>query len=183
MENNILQALVFIGSAIVLVPIFKYLGFGSVLGYLIAGIVVGPYGLKFINDAEHVMHFAEIGVVILLFMIGLEIQPFKLWSMRKHLLGLGGLQVAITTLVFMLIGKWMGLSNVSAAVIGFSLSLSSTAFAMQTLMERNQFNTEFGRSSFSILLMQDLVAIPALAIIPALAAVSKTESSAWPKTI
>jgi len=183
MEHLIFETLVFIGSAILLVPIFKYLGFGSVLGYLIAGIVVGPYGLQFIGDAESVMHFAEIGVVILLFMIGLEIQPFKLWSMRKHLLGLGGLQVALTTIVFMLIGKWLGLSNVTAVVIGFCLSLSSTAFAMQTLMERNQFNTEFGRSSFSILLMQDLVAIPALAIIPTLAAVSTTESSSWSKML
>jgi monovalent cation:proton antiporter-2 (CPA2) family protein len=183
MEHLIYQTLVFIGSAIVLVPIFKYLGFGSVLGYLIAGIVVGPYGLKFIGDAESVMHFAEIGVVLLLFMIGLEIQPFKLWSMRKHLLGLGGLQVGITTFVFTMIGQWMGLEIFPAAVIGFSLSLSSTAFAMQTLIERNQFNTEFGRSSFSILLMQDLVAIPALAIIPTLAAVSTTESSSWPKVI
>lgn len=181
MENYIQQTLVFIGSAIVLVPIFKYLGFGSVLGYLIAGIVVGPYGLKFIGDAESVMHFAEIGVVLLLFMIGLEIQPFKLWSMRKHLLGLGGLQVGVTTIVFTLIGQWMGLELFPAVVIGFSLSLSSTAFALQTLMERNQFNTEFGRSSFSILLMQDLVAIPALAIIPTLAAVSTSESSSWPK--
>lgn len=183
MENYIQQTLVFIGSAIILVPIFKYLGFGSVLGYLIAGIVVGPFGLKFIDNAESVMHFAEIGVVILLFMIGLEIQPFKLWSMRKHLLGLGGLQVFFTSIVFMMIGKWIGLSNVSAGVIGFSLSLSSTAFALQTLTERNQFNTEFGRSSFSILLMQDLVAIPALAIIPSLAAVSTNETSSLPKIL
>ena len=181
MEQLILQTLVFIGSAIILVPVFKYLGFGSVLGYLIAGIVVGPYGLKLIGDAESVMHFAEIGVVLLLFMIGLEIQPFKLWSMRKHLLGLGGLQVLITSFVFMLIAKAMGLPTLSASVIGFCLSLSSTAFAMQTLMERNQFNTEFGRSSFSILLMQDLVAIPALAMIPALAVSSQAESHPWPK--
>ncbi|MEZ4845587.1 MAG: monovalent cation:proton antiporter-2 (CPA2) family protein [Bdellovibrionota bacterium] len=183
MENYILQTLVFIGSAIILVPIFKYLGFGSVLGYLIAGIVVGPFGLKLINDAEHVMHFAEIGVVILLFMIGLEIQPFKLWSMRKHLLGLGGLQVVITTILFTAIGKWVGLETFPATVIGFSLSFSSTAFALQTLTERNQFNTEFGRSSFSVLLMQDLVAIPALAIIPTMAVASSTESSSWPKVV
>lgn len=182
MENYIQQTLVFIGSAILLVPIFKYLGFGSVLGYLIAGIVVGPYGLKFIGDAESVMHFAEIGVVLLLFMIGLEIQPFKLWSMRKHLLGLGGLQVLLTTTVFTLIGKWLGLSDISAVMIGFSMSLSSTAFALQTLTERNQFNTEFGRSSFSILLMQDLVAIPALAIIPSLASTS-AEPASWTKLL
>jgi monovalent cation:proton antiporter-2 (CPA2) family protein len=183
MENYIQQTLVFIGSAIVLVPIFKHLGFGSVLGYLIAGIVVGPHGLKFIADAESVMHFAEIGVVLLLFMIGLEIQPFKLWSMRKHLLGLGGLQVLITTIAFGLIGKWFGLSDIAAVLIGFSMALSSTAFALQTLTERNQFNTEFGRSSFSILLMQDLVAIPALAIIPVLTISGSGETSSWFKIL
>src|SRR5687768_5500645 len=105
MESYIQQVLVFIASAIVLVPIFKYLGFGSVLGYLIAGIIVGPQGLKLIHDSESVMHFAELGVVLLLFIIGLEIQPLKLWSMRRHLLGIGGLQVLLSTLVFAIIGK------------------------------------------------------------------------------
>lgn len=183
MESYIQQALVFIGSSIVLVPIFKRLGFGSVLGYLIAGIIVGPYGLKLIHDSESVMHFAELGVVLLLFMIGLEIQPFKLWSMRKHLLGLGGLQVLISSLVFMIIGKFLGLTFLAATVLGFALSLSSTAFAMQTLMEKNQFNTEFGRSSFSVLLMQDLLAIPALALIPVLANTEVQEGHSWQKII
>jgi monovalent cation:proton antiporter-2 (CPA2) family protein len=181
MESYVQQTLVFIGSAILLVPIFKYLGFGSVLGYLIAGILVGPHCLRLIGDSESIMHFAEIGVVLLLFMIGLEIQPFKLWSMRRHLLGLGGLQILVTTLLFTMIAKWLGLSMLAAVVIGFSLSLSSTAFALQTLMERNQFNTEFGRSSFSILLMQDLIAIPALAIIPAFAVGTSSDAGFWPK--
>lgn len=181
MESYIQQALVFIGASVILVPIFRYLGFGSVLGYLIAGVIVGPYVLKLIGDSESVMHFAEIGVVLLLFMIGLEIQPFKLWSMRKHLLGLGGLQILFTTTVFMTLGKIFGLSNISALILGFSLSLSSTAFAMQALAEKNQFNTEFGRSSFSVLLMQDLVAIPALAAIPALVGSGKFEVHAWTK--
>ncbi len=174
MESFIQQALVFIGSAIVLVPIFRWLRFGAVLGYLIAGIVVGPHALKLIHHTENVAHFAELGVVLLLFLIGLEIQPRKLWSLRRHLLGLGGLQVALTTGVFTLIGLNVGFTPLAASVIGFGLSLSSTAFALQTLNERNQFNTEFGRSSFSVLLMQDLVAIPALAIIPVLAE-SKSE--------
>ncbi len=183
MESYIEQALVFIGAAIVLVPIFKYLGFGSVLGYLIAGIIVGPYGLKLINDSESVMHLAELGVVLLLFMIGLEIQPFKLWSMRKHLFGLGGLQVLLTTVFFMFIGKYFGMSTLASVLIGFSLSLSSTAFAMQTLNERNQFNTEFGRASFSVLLMQDLIAIPALAFIPVLASSGGSTPLSWEKMI
>ena len=168
MESFIYHALVFIGSAIVLVPLFQRLGFGSVLGYLAAGIIVGPYGLKLIPDAESVMHLSELGVIFLLFVIGLEIELKKLWGMRRHLLGLGGLQVLLTTLAFTFIGLRFDLSLMASAVVGFGLSLSSTAFAMQTLTEKNQFNTEFGRSSFSILLMQDLVAIPALAIIPSL---------------
>lgn len=168
MNGFIQQALVFIGASVILVPIFHRLGFGSVLGYLIAGILVGPSGLKFINHPESVLHFAELGIVILLFMIGLEIQPKKLWSMRKHLVGFGGLQVLVTTMIFMVIGLGMGFDALTAGVIAFGLSLSSTAFALQTLMEKNQFNTEFGRGSFSILLMQDMLAIPALAIIPSL---------------
>ncbi len=164
------QALVFIASAIILVPIFQKLRFGSVLGYLIAGIVVGPFGLKLIQDSKSVLHFAELGVVFLLFVIGLEIQPAKLWSMRRQLVGLGGLQIALTTAIFFAVGLFFDLSPTTALVIGFALSLSSTAYALQTLIERNEFNTEFGRSSFSILLMQDLVAIPALALIPMLAA-------------
>lgn len=170
MNSFIQQALIFIGSAVVLVPLFKKLGLGSVLGYLIAGVIVGPFGLALVRDAETVIHFSELGVVLLLFVIGLEIQPHKLWSMRKHLLGLGGLEIGICTFFFALAGVAFGLSLVSAIVIAFALSLSSTAFAVQMLNEKNQFNTEFGRASFSILLAQDLAAIPALAIIPALAA-------------
>lgn len=177
MTNYLDQALVFIGSAVVLVPIFNRLGFGSVLGYLIAGILVGPFGLGLIKEADSVLHFAELGVVLLLFIIGLEIQPPKLWSMRRNLLGLGGTQVVLTSAIFMGIGIMSGLSPLAAGVIGFSLSLSSTAFTVQTLTERNEFRTEFGQASFSILLMQDLIAIPALAIIPALAATGESNAS------
>jgi monovalent cation:proton antiporter-2 (CPA2) family protein len=168
METFVQQALVFIGSSVILVPIFQKLRFGSVLGYLMAGILVGPFGFKLIQDAESVRHFAELGVILLLFIIGLEIQPAKLWAMRKHLFGLGGLQVFSCTVVFSACAFWLGLPLVTAMIVGFSFSLSSTAFAMQTLTERNQLNTEFGQASFSVLLMQDMLAIPALAIIPIL---------------
>jgi monovalent cation:proton antiporter-2 (CPA2) family protein len=181
MDSFIQQALVFIGASVILVPLFQKLGFGSVLGYLIAGILVGPFGLKFVSDSESVMHFSELGVTLLLFVIGLEIQPRKLWSMRRHLFGLGGLQVILTSLIFMFIGQMIGFSPMAAGVVGFGLSLSSTAFAVQTLTERNQFNTEFGRSSFSILLMQDLFAIPALAVIPALGHSIGNDGMSWPK--
>jgi len=172
MDSITEQALVFIASAIILVPIFQKLRFGSVLGYLIAGVVVGPFGLGLIHDSQSVIHFAEFGVVFLLFLIGLEIQPSKFWAMRRLLFGLGGMQVLMSTAIFSGIGFTFGLPAATSLVLGFALSLSSTAYALQTLIERNEFNTEFGRSSFAVLLMQDLVAIPALALIPFLAASS-----------
>lgn len=162
------QILIFIGASILMVPLFHRMGFGSVLGYLIAGVFVGPYGFRLIRDLESVMHFSEFGVVLLLFVIGLEIQPRKLWSMRKDLIGLGGVQVLICTLIFAVAGMMASGDVITSFVLGFGMSLSSTAFAVQSLQARNNFNTEFGKSSFSILLMQDLLAIPALAIIPSL---------------
>lgn len=179
MSEFINQALVFVGATVLIVPLFHLLGLGSVLGYLIAGIIVGPHALGLIHEAESVLHFAELGVVLLLFIIGLEIQPRKLWSMRRQLVGLGGLQVLLCTLAFMAAGFWYGLTPLAAGIIGFGLSLSSTAFALQYLIEKNQFNTAFGQSSFAILLSQDLLAIPALAIIPALA-VSEASGSEGP---
>jgi monovalent cation:proton antiporter-2 (CPA2) family protein len=177
MTSLIDQTLVFIGSAIIMVPLFHKIGLGSVLGYLIAGILVGPFGLAFIKDSQSVLHFAELGVVFLLFIIGLEIQPLKLWSMRKKLIGLGGMQILLCTTLFTFIISFLGLPLPASIIISLGLSLSSTAFAIQTLTEKNQFNTEFGRSSFSILLMQDLVAIPALAIIPLFALESNQNSA------
>ena len=117
--------LVFIGASVVLVPIFHRLGLGSVLGYLTAGILVGPQGFRLIADSHGVLHFAELGVVLLLFMIGLEIQPRKLLTMRKELLGLGGLSIILCTLVFGTLAWGFGLSAIPAGIIGFSLSLSS----------------------------------------------------------
>ena len=168
MNSFINQSLFFIASAVILVPIFHKLGLGSILGYLVAGIIVGPYGLSMVHETEMLKHFAELGVILLLFIIGLEIQPSKLWSMRKRLFGMGNLQVVSCTLIFMSIALFSGISAIPAFVIGFGLSLSSTAFALQTLQDKSQLGTEYGQSSFAILLMQDLIAIPALAIIPTL---------------
>jgi monovalent cation:proton antiporter-2 (CPA2) family protein len=179
MNSFLEQALTFITAALILVPLFQRLGFGSVLGYLIAGLLIGPYGLNLIGKPETIAHVSELGVVMLLFLIGIELQPGKLWNMRRHLLGLGGLQVLVCSLVFMLIAGAAGLPWLSAAVVGFAFSLSSTAFAVQTLTERNQFNTEFGRASFAVLLMQDLMAIPALAVIPALGASTSAQGMTW----
>lgn len=162
------EALVFLGAAVLLVPLFLRLGLGTVLGYLAAGSIIGPHILGWIKDYESVAKYAELGVVFLLFIIGLELQPKRLWAMKRSLLGFGGIQVFLCTLVFFLIGTATGMSPAASFVIGFSLSLSSTAFALQTLTERKVLNTQFGRASFSVLLMQDVLAIPALALIPTL---------------
>jgi monovalent cation:proton antiporter-2 (CPA2) family protein len=177
MENFLHAALIFFSAAVILVPIFHRLGLGPILGYLVGGIVVGPFGLKFFDDSESTAHFAELGVVLLLFIIGLEIQPQKLWQMRNRLLGLGLLQVVVTSTIFTLIGSLCGLEFQCAAIVGFGLSLSSTAFALQSLSDRNELTTEFGKGAFAILLMQDLTAIPALAIIPLLFATSGSQNS------
>ena len=179
MSHFIQQALVFIGASIILVPLFHRLGLGSVLGYLMAGVLVGPGGFGFIKEVESVAHLGELGVVLLLFIIGLEIQPRKLWSMRQSLLRLGLAQILLCSLVFMLIMKAFGVNWTMAALVGFALSLSSTAFALQTLSERNQFNTDFGQAAFSILLAQDLVAIPAMALIPMLAKDATNTEFSW----
>ncbi|MBL9039091.1 MAG: cation:proton antiporter [Archangium sp.] len=164
------EAVVFLISAVVAVMLFKRAGLGSVLGYLVAGLVVGPSGFAFVSDVERVSSVAELGVVLLLFIIGLELQPSRLWQMRGHVFGLGGLQVGATTAVLALLGLGFGLSPVAALVTGFALSLSSTALAVQVLAERNQLTAQHGRIAFGILLFQDLAAIPFLALLPLLGA-------------
>lgn len=168
MHTPLQEALVFLGAAVILVPLFLRLGLGTVLGYLTAGSLIGPQILGWVSDSENVRHYSEFGVVFLLFIIGLELQPKRLWGLRRTLTGFGGLQIGICTLAFFLLCKLWGLSNSASFVIGFSLALSSTAFALQTLTERKVINTQYGRSAFAVLLMQDVAAIPALAIIPTL---------------
>lgn len=165
---HLLQALAFLGSSVLLVPVFQKLGLGSILGYLAAGILIGPQGAHLIVDVKAAQNLAEFGVVFLLFLIGLELQPKKLLAMKRTLIGFGGLQMLICSLALGALVKLLGASWNSAWVAGFALSLSSTAFALQAMAERKVLNTEFGRSSFAILLMQDVLAIPALAIIPTL---------------
>lgn len=165
-------ALIYLSLSALLVSLFHKLGLGSVLGYLAAGFIIGPHALSVVKDVNSVSGFAEFGVVFLLFIIGLELQPKKLWNMRKDLIGYGGLQILICTLGLGAIVKFFGLNWSQSFVIGFALSLSSTAFAMQTLIERKQLQTEPGQVSFAILLMQDIVAIPALALIPLLSTVN-----------
>lgn len=160
---------VFLGSAVIAVPLFKRLKLGSVLGYLAAGAVIGPYGLGVIADSESVLHFAEFGVVLLLFVIGLELKPSRLWSLRRDILGMGLSQVAVTGLLLTLVARWFGLSLPAAIVAGYALALSSTAFAIQLMQEKNTLNTPYGTRAFSVLLFQDIAIVPMLAVIPLLA--------------
>lgn len=160
------EAIVYLLAALALVPISRKLGFGSVLGYLVAGIIIGPSGLGIISDAEHMLHFAELGVVFLLFVIGLELQPSRLWVLRRMIFGLGGAQVAATAAVIAAAGLVIGFDIGKAVLIGFILALSSTAFVLQMLAERRELTTSYGRAAFAILLFQDLAVIPFIAIIP-----------------
>lgn len=162
------QAAMFFGAAVIIVPIFRRLGLGAVLGYLAAGALIGPYGLKLFTDVGAIIHTAELGVVLLLFIIGLELQPSRLWTMRNAVFGLGGAQVAVTGLLLTGVATGLGLSLRSAIVIGISLAFSSTAFVLQTLAERGELKDRHGRAAFGILLFQDLAAIPMLAIVPLL---------------
>jgi monovalent cation:proton antiporter-2 (CPA2) family protein len=160
------QAAVFFGAAVLVVPIFRRLGLGAVLGYLAAGAAIGPFGLSLINDVEATAHFAEFGVVLLLFIIGLELNPNRLWTMRNLVFGLGGAQVAGTGLVLAGAALYFGQGLAAAVVIGVALAFSSTAFVLQTLAERGELKDRYGRYAFAILLFQDVAAIPLLAIVP-----------------
>lgn len=162
------EIIVFLVAAVIAVPLSKRLGFGSVLGYLAAGMVIGPWGLGLITHVHDTLHFSELGVVLLLFIIGLELHPQRLWVLRKSLIGLGGLQAFATTLVFGVLAWLLGLNWQAALIIGICFSLSSTAFALQLLHEKKQFFTVHGRNAFAILLFQDLLVIPVLALLPLL---------------
>ena len=169
--NLLAQVAVFLAATVIAVPLFRKFRLSSVLGYLAAGFAIGPWGLGVIGDAEGVLHIAEFGVVLLLFVIGLELQPSRLLAMRRSVFGIGFLQVAITATLFTLAGLAFGLPTNTAFVAGFALSLSSTPLVLQLLAERNQLNTHHGRSGFGILLFQDIAVMPVLAIVPFLASV------------
>lgn len=160
---------VFLTAAVVAVPLAQRAGLGSVLGYLLAGVIIGPWGLGLISDVEAIMHFAEFGVVLLLFLIGLELNPRKLWQMRGPILGLGGAQVVVTTAVIASLTSLLGIGWQSSLVVGMGLALSSTAIALRVIEERGLTRTETGQSGFAVLLFQDIAVIPMLALLPVLA--------------
>lgn len=169
MTEFLLLAFVFLIAGVVAVPIASRLGLGSVLGYLIAGIVLSPLLQALGVDVISIQHFAEFGVVMMLFLVGLELEPKMLWAMRNRLLGLGGIQVGATTLLVMGVAMLFGQPWTIALAIGLVLALSSTAIVLQTLNEKGLMKSDGGQSSFSVLLFQDIAVIPMLALIPLLA--------------
>jgi len=163
--NFLPQVLVFLIAACIAVPLSRKSGFGSVLGYLIAGVVIGPWCLRLITGVNAILNFSEIGVVLLLFIIGLELQPSRLWVLRRTVFGMGAVQVLVSTALLTLAARALGLELVPALVAGFGLSLSSTAFVLQMLAEKKQLMDHHGRAAFGILLFQDIAAIPVLALL------------------
>ncbi|KCX19881.1 monovalent cation:proton antiporter-2 (CPA2) family protein [Acinetobacter baumannii] len=171
----LLQATIFLGASLILVPLGKRLGIATVLGYLFTGILLGPSVLNIAHDPEAIMELAEFGVILLMFLIGLELRPQRLWEMRDSIFVMGSLQVVITGIILMLTVLLLFQQHLAASfVIGFALALSSTAFVLQLLTEKQQLNTTYGQQSFSILLFQDIAAIPLLAVIPLLAGTEST---------
>ncbi len=169
MESFLLQATIYLGAAVIAVPLAARLGLGSVLGYLLAGIVIGPLTGLVGTEAQDIQHFAEFGVVMMLFLIGLELEPRALWDMRDRLIGLGGLQVVVTTVAIMGGCLLMGYSWTISFAVGMIFALSSTAIVLQTLTEKGLMQTGGGRATFSVLLTQDIAVIPMLAVLPLLA--------------
>jgi glutathione-regulated potassium-efflux system protein KefB len=172
-EVTLIEAAALLAALAIAAPLARVLGIGSVLGYLMAGVLLGPFGVRFLftsSDASQILHFAEFGIVLLLFLIGLELRPLRLWSMRTAFFGLGGAQVAATSLALCAAGMTLGLAWQSALFVGLALALSSTAFALQVLEENGELSARHGRLAFAVLLFQDLAAIPLIALAPFFAA-------------
>jgi glutathione-regulated potassium-efflux system ancillary protein KefC len=162
------NSLIYLGAAVFAVPLSKALGLGSIIGYLAAGIAIGPWGLGLVTEVEDILHFAEFGVVLMLFLVGLELQPQRLWQMRRPIFGWGSAQVLACAALLFAVGWGAGVPWRIALVAALGLALSSTAVALQVMGERNLMNTSSGKSGFSILLFQDVAAIPILALMPLL---------------
>ena len=173
------QAAVFLITAVLLVPLFQRLKLGAVLGYLGAGMLIGPWGLGMIGEVESTLQFAEFGVVLLLFLVGLELQPSRLWVLRRPVFGLGGTQVLATGAALFALGLAFGLSWQAALVAGFGLAMSSTALVLASLAERKQLATRHGREAFAVLLFQDLSVIPLLALLPLLSDSGAHAAGGW----
>ncbi|CCP04684.1 glutathione-regulated potassium-efflux system protein KefB [Erwinia amylovora Ea644] len=168
-QSLLTAGLLYLCAAVIAVPIAARLGIGAVLGYLLAGIAIGPWGLGFISDVQEILHFSEMGVVFLMFIIGLELKPSKLWELRRSIFGVGAAQVLLSAAV---LGGLLWLTDFSwqaATIGGIGLAMSSTAMALQLMRDKAMNRNESGQLGFSVLLFQDLAVIPALALVPLLA--------------
>ncbi|AMM25339.1 glutathione-regulated potassium-efflux system protein KefC [Variovorax sp. PAMC 28711] len=171
------SSLIYLGAAVLVVPLSKAMGLGSIIGYLVAGIAIGPWGLGLVSSVQDVLHFAEFGVVLMLFLVGLELEPKRLWNLRRPIFGWGTAQVLSCAVVLFAVGWMAGSSWRVALVASLGLALSSTAISLQVLGERNLLKTSSGQAGFSILLFQDVAAIPILALLPLLAGASAADPS------
>ena len=168
-ETLLTAGVIYLVAAVLVVPIAARLGIGAVLGYLLAGIAIGPWGLGFISDVDEILHFSELGVVFLMFIIGLELNPAKLWALRRSIFGVGAAQVLVSAAILGVL-LWLTDFSWQAAVIGgIGLAMSSTAMALQLMRDKGMNRSEAGQLGFSVLLFQDLAVIPALALVPLLA--------------
>lgn len=180
MEHNLLlNALVYLAAAVIAVPVAKRLGLGAVLGYLLAGIAIGPWGLGLIREVEDILHFSEFGVVLLLFVIGLELEPRRLWALRRSIFGWGAAQVLGVAAALLLGAVLAGIGWKTALIAALGLSLSSTAIALTTMQERHLIPTTAGQAGFSILLFQDIAAIPMIALVPLLGVPDSHPDAGW----
>src|ERR1700756_2794475 len=175
---SLAQTALLLAAAVVAVSLFRFVRLSSILGYVAAGLVLGPWGLNVFGDVSRIMQVSEFGIVLLLFIIGLELQPTRLWVMRRVVFGLGAAQVLSCAVLLGLAAWGLGQPPLAAAVIGFGLSLSSTPLVLQVLAERGQLQTKYGRAAFGILLFQDLAVLPALALLPMLAPSPMTHQAA-----
>jgi monovalent cation:proton antiporter-2 (CPA2) family protein len=177
---SLAQVAILLTAAVVAVSLFRLLKLSSILGFLAAGLVIGPWGLRLITDVSSILHASEFGVVLLLFIIGLELQPTRLWVMRRTVFGLGSAQVLSCSVMLGAAAWWWGLPPMAATVVGFGLSLSSTPLVLQVLAERQQLKTQYGRAAFGILLFQDLAVLPMLAVLPLMSPLQSAQSgSPW----
>ena len=173
------QAAIFLLTAVIVVPLFRRLRLGGVLGYLAAGAIIGPWGLALIAEAQETLHFAELGVVLLLFLVGLELEPSRLWALRKPVFGLGGAQVVVSGIALGVAAHVLGLAWQTAIVVGFGLAMSSTAIVLAWLGERGQLSEPAGRRTFAVLLFQDLAVIPLIALLPLLTPDTGETTNGW----
>ena len=170
----LINSFIYLAAAVIAVPVAKKLGLGSIIGYLAAGIAIGPWGLKLVTNVQDILHFAEFGVVLMLFLVGLELEPKRLWSLRRPIFGWGSAQMLTCTAAIAGVAMAFGVGWQIALVAGLGLALSSTAIALQAIGERNLMPTSSGQAGFSMLLFQDVAAIPILALLPLLAAASSS---------